>query len=246
MKKALLVVAAMVVSAMVLVGCGEKDVQGSVAPKETQEVQTDQAQTMEETTTESTTEDSYVSLGGFDGGVYTNKYVGIGCNLDENWQFYSAEELQELPGAVKELLEGSDISEYLDENTVQIMDMKAENVNDLTTINLVLTRLSFQERLAYKLMTEEETVDETLKMSDMMISSYAQAGMDVTEMEKVMVTFLGEEHAAIKTSCKVGDVDQYLLQFFFYQKGSYGATLTLTSYVEDRTEDLAKLFYVVE
>ena len=140
--------------------------------------------------------DSNLSLGRMEGGIYTNEYVGYACTLDSNWSFLSAEELQQIPSTVSDLISGSELAEALGD-TAQFTDMMAENVNDLTTMNVLYQKLSLQERLAYAALSEAEIVDATLAQKDMMIDAYRQAGIQVASMEKVTVTFMGEERTAI-------------------------------------------------
>lgn len=218
--------------ALMLAGCGggEKEVSGNVTPLET---------------TAPAVADNPVSLGRLEGGVYTNSYIGYGCTLDENWEFYSAEELQELPEMVNEILEGSELAEA-DGSLDQITDMMAENLTDLTSMNVLYTKVDMQSRIAYSLMTEETVIDSMLEQKDMMISSYAQAGIAVQDMEKVTVTFAGEQRNAVRTSAMIEDVPYYTLQLFDYNLGEYSVTLTLSSYLEDNTDSLLELWYAVE
>ena len=215
---------------LVLSGCGGKDpVPGTVTPS---------------TTVPAVTEKP-ASLGRLEGGVYTNTYAGYGCELDANWVYYSAEELQALPENINELLADTDLADSM-EDVFQIMDMKAENAQDLTTINVLYTKLGLEERLAYMVLSEEAIVDGVLTQKDALIAGYAQAGIEVTSMEKTQVTFLGETHYAVHTQAATQGVPYYILQVFDYTLGSYGVTLTASSYVEDVTQDLLNLFYSVE
>ena len=66
--------------------------------------------------------------------------------------------------------------------------------------------------------------------------------MENISIEKVTVSFLGEEHTALKTSATVQGVDYYILQVFNYHLGSYGVTLTVNSYIEDNTQALLDMF----
>lgn len=220
---------------LVLSGCGGKDaVSGTVTPN-----------TAPNDTTAPTVEETPVSLGRLEGGVYTNTYAGYGCELDSSWVYYSAEELQELPENINELLADTELGDSM-ADTTQIMDMKAENAQDLTTINVLYTKLSLEERLAYMVLSEEAMVDGVLTQKDTLIQGYSQAGIEVTSMEKVQVTFLGGPHFAIRTESTTQGVPYYILQVFDYTLGRYGVTLTLASYVEDVTQDLLNLFYSVD
>lgn len=230
---------AIVLALQLLAGCGAEpeEVGGQIVPADDSTVPVE--------ATEVPDPEKKAALGRLEGGVYTNSYTGYGCTLDENWTFYSADELQELPENVAELMEGSELAETGD-FLGQITDMMAENVNDLTTINVLYQKLSMQERLAYMALNEEQIMDATLGQMDAMVDAYAQAGIMVDTMEKTTVTFLGEERTALLTSSTIEDIPYYTLQLFDYHLGQYSVTLTLASYVENNTAQLLELFYEVE
>lgn len=190
-------------------------------------------------------EETAVSLGRIEGGVYTNSYAGFGCELDSNWEFYSAEELQDLPANVQELLEDTELGDAMSDLTM-ITDMKAENAQDLTTMNVQYTKLDAQTRLAYLMLSEEEIVDLMLEQSDILTSSYSQLGIEVESMSKAEVDFLGEKHFGLRTNATQYGIPCYILQLFDYSRGSYGVTTTFWSYGEDTTDALAGLFYKVD
>jgi len=267
-RKNALICALIVLSLVLLGGCSGDDsdkISGTVEPNTQEQEIAQEASKPENTSRDSETtgetgkaaeketggskteepEENPLSLGRLEGGVYTNTYLGIVCELDSDWTYYSAEELQELPSATETMLEGSDLGELMAEYT-QIMDMQAENVEDLTLINVVYTKLGVQDRILYLTMDDEQVVDSILAQSDMLIESYAQAGMSVQEMKKVAVPFLGEDRFAVWTSAEVQGVMYYILQISDYDVGEYGATITLGSYIEDRTGQLLELFYSLE
>ena len=232
MKNMRWLLALMLVLAVMLAGCAEsaEDVAGNVAPN--------QAAT-------EAAEEKPVSLGRMDGGVYTNSYAGFGCTLDDSWTFYSAEELQALPENVNEVLKDTEIGDAM-EGVEQITDMMAENMETFSSMNLLYQKMDAQTRLVHGMMSEESIADAMLAQSDTMIAAYAQAGMDVTSLEKVTVTFLGEERIALRTEGTMQDIPFYMVQVFDYNQGSYSITLTMTSYMEDKTADMLALFYEVE
>lgn len=238
MKKRMLTLLLLVL-ALVLAGCSGsgENVSGTVSqiPDATEEAVGTQAPAEEE---------NELSLGRMEGGVYTNTYTGYGCTLDSSWTFYTAEELQELPANAADLFEDS---ELLDSDTLlaQISDMMAENVDDLTTVNVLYQKMSMQERLAFAVLDENDEIDVILEQKDAMIASYAQAGILVETMEKKTVTFLGEERVALYTASTMEEIPYYTLQIFDYDLGEYAVTLTLASYMEDRTGELLDLFYAI-
>lgn len=231
-----------------LCGCsGNKSVSGTVTPRETEPEKTGSTETAAAPAeTEAASEalvDGEVSLGEMKGGVYTNAYAGFGCELDESWSFKTAEELQDLSQLTEEMLQDSTIA---DSRYSTITDMMAENYELLASINVNYTLLSVSDRVTFSTISEETLIDATLLQKDNMIQSYAQAGIQVSSMEKTQVSFLGEQHYAIHTVATIEDTPYYLIQLFcFNLGGQYNVTLTLASFVEDNTASLLELFYPV-
>ena len=198
-----------------------------------------------ETTAAPTEAPKEFSLGTIENNVYTNAYAGWGCDFGDGWSFAGAEALQQLPEDVQSLVDGSEMSTVL-EDYAQIFDLAAENVEAYLAVNIVCTAISEAEQALYDSLTEEETIDATLENRDMILESYAQAGMVVESMAKVEVTFLGQPHFAIRTAAYSGDIPIYMLQVMDYTQGSYGVTLTATSYLEDNTQQVLEMFYAVK
>lgn len=183
-----------------------------------------------------------MTLGRVEDGVYTNTYAGIGCRLGEGWDWATAQELQELSREVQEALEGTAVGSTIQDGT-QVYDMQAQNVEALTTTNVVFTKLSTKERLAYALMSDEDLIQSNLEQKDALIESYAKAGIMVTSMEAVQVSFLGESRTALRTQSTYQGVAYYMLQVFDYRLGEFGMTLTVGSFQEDHTRELLELYY---
>lgn len=188
-------------------------------------------------------EDNDFSLGVMQGGTYENAYVGYGCTLGPNWAYKTAGELQDISGLTKDIFEegGVDTSAFN-----QVLDMMAECTDPLASINIQYTALSAQERAAHLLAGEEGLVDGVLQQKDLLISTYAQAGIEVSAMEKVSVTFCGEERWAIHTTASIQGTPYYILQLFDTNIGPYYVTLTLGAFVEDTTPQLLDLFYSLD
>lgn len=194
-------------------------------------------------TTQAVNEGRPVTLGRVENGVYTNDYIGIGCALDSAWTFKTAEELQELPNQVGELLQDT---EYADASLRQFTDMMAENVDAMLNMNVQYTQLTLQERLAYMSMDDEALVDMILEDRDSMAAAYAQAGIEDAVLEKTTVNFLGQDCCAIRTSATIQGYPYYMLQVFEYGLGRYGVTITFASFFEDNTASMLDLFYAID
>lgn len=190
-------------------------------------------------------ENEPLTIGKLENGVYTNTYLGIGCVLDSDWTYYSAEELQDLQGIVIESMDGTVIGEAVADQT-QIIDMMAENVDELFSVNITLTKLSKSDQRLYKEMTNDEVIDGVLSMQELMAEAFVSSGIEMDKMEKVTVPFLGENRAAVLISAHIGEIEYYCIQLYFYGAQEYGAVLTLCSYVENRTEELLDLFFALE
>lgn len=190
-----------------------------------------------------------MTLGSIEDGVYSNEYAGIACALDESWVYYSAEELQALPDNISELFADTELGDQIADSTV-IADMQAENAEKLLGVNINFTKLGIKERLAYSLLSEEDAIDVLLSQKDLLTSTYAQAGITVSSMEKVTVSFLGQEHFAVKTQATLRvegmELPYFILQIMDYKLGGYGMTLTASSYVEDNTQSVLDLFYALK
>lgn len=258
-KRFLALLLAVLLVGSVLAGCASKeDVAGTVEPAQSQgaddktgtvtPAEDDEpaapAEPEQDEAPEASEAEETVEIGRMAGGVYTNAYLGIGCELDENWEFYTAEELLQADQSTQELLSDSELGKLM-ADTEQFLDLQAENAADLTVVNVNYSKLAMQERVAYAAMSEEEIIDLLLSddTAELLRSSYEQAGMTVESMEKVQVEFLGETHFAMKTHLVMEGIDIYNLQICFYQSGSYGVTVTLGSYIEDTTDSLLGLFY---
>lgn len=267
------VLALMLVLVMLLTGCGQdtqESVSGSLAPSEsesisipsgtlstkdktpetdaesTPDVQESQDSVADSSNTDSADgQSSSVSMGTLSGGTYTNTYTGFGFTLDENWTIYPADQLQSLPENISEMfLEGTELEGF---EIDMFTDVLAENVENLTTINVLYQKLDMQSRLLYLTMSEEEIIDTMLEETyDFMVSAYANAGILVESMERTTVSFLGEERAALRTVASQSDVPYYTLQIFDYDLGQYSVTTTLSSYIEDNTDSLTDLFFATE
>ena len=218
--------------ALLLAGCGTSAPESSVAG------------TVEPTAESAAPAETPVTMGRLEGGSYINDYTGYACELDSNWTFYSAEELQELPDNVKELIADTEMADVIGD-VPQFTDMMAENVNDMITINALYQKHTLQERLGFAMLTDAELIDGTLEQQDMMVEAYAQAGMDVESMKRITVTFLGQEREALRTVGTVAGAPFYMVQIFDYHLGQYSVTLTINSYMEDKTQQTLDLFYPV-
>lgn len=223
------------VAVLALSGCGKTD-KGSDDKKASEETTSVAAEKNE---TKSAT------LGKVEGNVYTNAYAGFGCKLDDSWMMQSAEQLQELPSAIKDSLDGTQIGE-LAKDIPQIVDMMAQSTTTGSAVNVVYTQLSESDRKFYESLGEEDVIDGLLQNKDMLIESYGASGIEVKSMEKTTMDFLGEQHSVCKTVGSAQGVEVYIVQLLNYRlSGEYGITVTFTSQSEAEITEMMNSFYKV-
>lgn len=248
MKKLTMLAILLTITLMCSACGGKDDISGQISELEDQEVSENVQSEINEAGDESDAAEEEeantpLSLGRIQGGVYTNEYVGMACELDSSWEFYAAEELQDM-SYIKEAIEGSLVGE-MTKDWDQFIDMQAENEEELTSINVLYQKMTAQQRLASMNINENKIVEDTVAQKDLLVESYAQAGVMVEEMAKKTVTFMGKERVALWTKATVEEIDYYTLQIFDTKAGEYIVTTTFASFIEDKTEDMLQLFYAL-
>ena len=145
-------------------------------------------------------EDSF-GTGTVQDNVYWNETMEIGCELDENWYFYTEEEILQVNGSTAELLEGK-IAEMI-ENGGTLTDMFAQNLVTGATVNVVFERLS----LANSLILNEESYVEA--SASTVKEAFKQMGIEDLEILQPDMEFMGEEHRCMVISGSVSGVPIY-------------------------------------
>lgn len=177
-------------------------------------------------------------FGTVDGSVYSNDTLGIGCEIAGDWTFYSKEEILEINETVLDILSDSDV-DVLDPDdleTVSITDMFATSPDDLSNLNVAVTRLSAIEA---HVLTEETIASGTLGQ---ILKAYENMGFQNCTGEIEVCEFLGEEHAMIHIEASLGNMVMYQTQVIMLDGRNCGV-LTATSYGENITAQLLSWFY---
>ena len=257
MRKKLCLLLSLLLLAAMLGACGGEPEESTIAPVATQAPESPAAQEPagEEPAGEEpdaadggpAEAERQLSLGSFSGSTYTISYAGFGCTLDGSWTFADAQQLQQLTEASAGLVSEADVENYFSTtNTTSLTDMYAESSEMMATVNVLYSKVSVAERLAYSTLDEEGVIDATLAQSEQLKSIYESMGVSITSTEKVLVNFLGEEHYAMKTVTDTGGVAGYMLQFIDPFRGSYSITTTIVCYGQDNTQAVADMFFPVE
>ncbi len=185
-------------------------------------------------------EDDSFAAGSIDENSYWNESLRLGCTLDDDWYFYTDEEILEVNGAAADLLK-DDLAEAVRESG-QMMDMMAMNMETGDNVNINLERLS----LANSLMIDEETYVE-LSM-EQLPTALEQMGLSDVTIEAGTIEFAGEEHACLRISgyMIIDGLEEPLSLYetmAIVKNGRTIIVITACSYWEDTTEDILAAFY---
>ena len=181
-----------------------------------------------------------VTAGTVENGTYTNEYIGIRFEAPD-WTILGAQDLQDNMEDVNKLLEGTEAGDMM-ENLTQFMDMQAMDSTQMLSANVVYTKMSSIEAAHYAKMDDDAVIEETLKQKDMMMESYAQAGVQVESLEKCDVFFGGRDRVGMKLEGNIQGVAIHMVQVMDVAQGRYNVVTTVSSVGEDRTAELAEMF----
>lgn len=227
-----------------LCACGEKDVSGTVMPQETPanvegSVETpapaEEAEPSEAPADEAEEE---FQIGTTSGGRYENAFLGIGCQLDENWTFASKEELAQLIGIVADGFDNEEYAEQL-KNADMFYDMYALADEGLVTINVIFENMGV---LYGTVIDEERYVQIAMENLEEQLTS---AGFADIQTETGSVVFAGQERYGLRISGTYQGAPYYCQQVYI-KEGSYMAAVSLVSLTQDITATMLEYFYAVD
>lgn len=255
MKKTVqLLLALTMAMALIFSGCGKQDNadttssdlssadQESTASTTSNETSTE---TSNETSTESADEVRSAALGTYENGIYENTYVGFGCKLDEIWQVATAEQLQEIPDAVGDILKDTEISDAVSSMN-KIMDVQGTNPETGNSFSVMYMELNATQQLAFDIVSEENIVDINLSKKEVIIESFAQIGVTINTIEKYHTTFLGEERIGVHLTTSVNGQDIHIIELFdFSLGGKYGVTTTFIGSSLESIQEMMDMFYKI-
>lgn len=173
--------------------------------------------------------------GAVNGGTYTNHLAGISCTLDDSWVFYTQEEIDTLSALLSDGADSEALQQRLAENT-PVRDMYAVSTDGLMTIAVSFENLGL---LNGKTVTAQETTEATAEQLPALWEEY---GLTDVAAQLTAVDFAGQKSVpAVAVSAKNQDVPMYEL-LICLKADNYLYTVTLCSFTEDVTADMAALF----
>ncbi len=182
-------------------------------------------------------EDPAVDVSGtVSGYTWENTFIGLGLTLDENWNFYTQEDLEKLTDR-SELGELDDAQRELIRKATGLYDLYAINAPD--SINVNLTKVSALESVILDL---AESLDAQIPIIQEALN---QAGYTDFQSEATTVTIDDMTFDAVKVTAAVEGVTLYQLSFMVQCDG-YIANIAIATMEEDHTAALLDCFYVIE
>lgn len=250
MKKLIAIMLCSVMSVS-LVGCStffetitdsasEEDVRGKQISNKESEEDTVKENDTEETETENNeteTNEKAFSIGKTDGLVYENEFIGIGCNLESDWRFYSDEEIKELNNISLELA-GEDFEKMMEEAEV-IYDMYAVSDNEMDNI---VVNLEKANKLLINQLNLRDNLEDTIPMIE---SGLGNMGYTNLETNLDTITIEGKELDCLCVSGEINGLKLYQKTFPIKCNG-YLANVTVTTYDENNIDSIIEKFYFVD
>ena len=172
-----------------------------------------------------------------DTNTYENELIGLGCQLDEEWRVYSADEMAELNGMMVDMMTDEAIAEQL-ESSGYVQAFYAQLGEDPVTVNITVENLGL---LYGALLDEQQYIELTIDQLPAVLESMGLT--DITS-EITTTTFLGSEHTAVNITGQVQDAAFYET-LVCVKVNRYMACITAASYLADVTGDVLDMFYAL-
>lgn len=213
-----------------LIACSD-----SPSEEEVRGAQTANEETQEENGEESA--ENEFSLGTTDGLIYENKFIGIGCTLEDSWYFYSDDEIMQLNNYVEDVA-GEEYEEIMKDADL-VYDMYAISDNQMDNINVNLEKMD-------KLSLEKLVVEDSLEAGvPIMKDTFSNMGYSSFEAEIDKISIEGKEFTCLSSIGEIDGVKMYQ-KLFPIKCNGYLANITITTYGEDLVDELVGRFYFVE
>ncbi|MBQ6808077.1 MAG: hypothetical protein IJP07_02780 [Firmicutes bacterium] len=182
-------------------------------------------------------EEREFSLGRVDGNIYESEFIGIGCTLDQEWSFYSEEQIKTLNNVAEDMLPEDFLEAVKD--VMVIYDMYALGENQLDTISVNLEKVDKTALAALDLSENYE------KAIPILMQSFENMGYTDVSYEISSLRVEDQDFPSLRTCVKANGVTVYQEAFSIKCNG-YIANVTLTAYNEDNIDALVENFYLLD
>ena len=178
--------------------------------------------------------DVEVVFGTVNNDTYENPYLGLGCTL-EGWHYYSDEELEGVNQRTKDAL-SDELDDLIDQN---IGIMMAEQPDGMRNVNIQLQNVKNYVSI-YEMMGTHEVAVNSLSgfQTTLEAANFTNIQLEVAEQtigDKTFTCILGQY--------KIKGVQIYFRQIWDVQD-IYLVTVTATTVLEDKTEEVFSKFFL--
>ena len=178
--------------------------------------------------------DVEVVFGTVNNDTYENPYLGLGCTL-EGWHYYSDEELEGVNQRTKDAL-SDELDDLVDQN---IGIMMAEQPNGMRNVNIQLQNVKNYVSI-YEMMGTHEVAVNSLSgfQTTLEAANFTNIQLEVAEQtigDKTFTCILGQY--------KIKGVQIYFRQIWDV-RDIYLVTVTATTVLEDKTEEVFSKFFL--
>lgn len=187
--------------------------------------------------TTSKTEQKEFALGTITGNKYESEFLGLGAEFGANWTVYTKEQIMELNNIIDDTMNDEDIKEILS-NADVVYDLYAMNMQDGRSVNIVLEPV---DKLTALVTTEEQYINNALS-GNIFESALEGMGYSNIQAEESTATFLSKERKSIRITAEINGVAFYE-ELVVIKQGNYFAVITVSSLLDDMTENLFSQFY---
>ncbi len=210
-----------------LTACIAKDVRGDVSGNHTDD----------STPVLSEEETTKFSMGETTNNSYKNEFANIGCNLPNNWVFYTDEQIKELNNFTKDAI-GDELAEAI-ENASIIYDMYAQADDGVLNTNINLEKLTVLQAATIN-------IEETLRgQFDSMRTAFENMGYTNVNVEYTKTTVDGKALDGAKITAQINGINFYSLAICYKAK-NYLVNISLGSLGEDKTDEILNYFYFIK
>lgn len=199
-----------------LIGCAKESIRGDITDNAGEEIE--------------------FSMGKAEGKNYENKFLGLGCNVPDDWTFSTDAEINELNNLSADAM-GDEISEQI-KNAEIIYDMNVTSSNGSDNININFENIGILGG-AVDAKTRLENTLPTIK------EGLANMGCENIVTELTTVKIGGKEFTALNVTSEISGIKLYQ-RIVCDIKGKYMANITLTALTEDALEEMQSYFYVIK
>ena len=203
----------------------------------TEDVTTAEEETTEDVTTAEPEASEKTILGKITENNYENAFIGLGYNADDNWKFYTDEQMRAINNIALDL--STEDLKALIENSTVFYDMLVTDEQGLNNININLEKVDSKKLLILDIPSNFEFLAPIVK-ENLENMGYTDVNHEVSSIE-----IDGKTLDALNGIGKLNGFDFYQTSFAIKCDGYYVA-VTITTYFENSIPDLLKNFYWIE